>query len=167
MAVLSGHSGYMRHFWKKNRAGPFGLQAHHHHYGARLAVTGRWIVGQQGPAETKDTLFRARDWAGVMRLLDAEARSNATPYSKEPRDQLASSMVRLRASLNSPILWTGPIADQLIGVWALAEQVEPDAARPAEALLYAMEGCEIVSAGQVCAACDQVEAALKRPAKIR
>ena len=96
-----------------------------------------------------------------------EARSKASPYSKEPRDELASSVVELRASLNSPILRTGPIADQLVGVWALAEQVDPEAARPAEALLYAMEGCDLVSAGQVCAACDQVEAALKRPARSR
>jgi hypothetical protein len=165
--VLSGHSGYMRHFSKRNRAEPFGLQAHHHHYGAGLAATGRWIAGQQDPAEAKDTLFRARDWAGVTQLLESEARRKALAYPKEPRDELAESLVELRASLNSPVLRTGPIADQLAGVWALAEQVDPEAARPAEALLCAMEGCDLVSAGQVRAACDQLEAAVKRPARTR
>ena len=157
----------MRHFWKKDRAEPFGLQAHHHHYGAGLAATGRWIVGQQDPTEAKDNLFRARDWVGVTQLLENEARSKGPANPKEPRDDLASSLVELRASLNSPVLWTGPIADQLVGVWALAEQVDPEAAKPAEVLLCAMEGCDLVSAGQVRAACDQLEAAVKRPARSR
>ena len=85
----------------------------------------------------------------------------------EPSDELASSLVELRASLKSPVLRTGPIADQLVGVWALAEQVDPEAARPAEVLLCAMEGCDLVSAGQVRAVCDQLEAAVKRPARSR
>ncbi len=157
----------MRHFSRKSGAEPFGLQAHRHHHGAGLAAKGRWIAGQQDPADAKDALFRAGDWAGVTELLEDEARSEASPYPEAPRDELALSLAELRASLNSPVLRTGPIADQLVGVWALAEQVDPEAARPAEALLFAMEGCDLVSAGQVRAACDQVEAAVKRPARSR
>jgi hypothetical protein len=163
--MLFGDIGYMRHFWRKNGPEPFGLQARRPHYGAGLAATGRRIAGQQDPADAKDALFRARDWAGVTELLDDEARSKPSPYPKEPRDELALSLAELRASLNSPVLRTGPIADQLVGVWALAKQVDPEAARPAEALLCAMEGCDLVSAGQVRIACEHVEAALHRPAR--
>ena len=156
----------MRHFWRKNGLEQFGLQAHRHHYGAGLAATGRRIAGQPDPADAKDNLFRVRDWAGVTELLNDEARSKPWPYPKEPRDELALSLAELRASLNSPVLRTGPITDQLVGVWALAKQVDPEAARPAEALLCAMEGCDLVSAGQVRTACGQVEAAVKRPARL-
>jgi hypothetical protein len=64
-------------------------------------------------------------------------------------------------------LWARPVSSQLVDVWALAAQVDPEAARPAEALLYAMEGRELVTAGQVRVACDQVEAAMKRAPRSR
>ena len=155
----------MRHFSRKHGPEPFGLQAHRHHYAAGLSATGRRFAGHQDPADAKDALFRARDWAGVTQIFEDDARSEAELPSDEPRDELASALVELRASLNSPLLWARPVSDQLVDVWALAKQVDPNAARPAEALLCAMEGCDLVSAGQVSAACDEVETALKRSAR--
>lgn len=161
--MLLSDVGYMRYFWRKKGAEALGLQAHRHHCPAGLAATGRMLAGQQEPANAKDALFRARDWAGVAHLLEDEARTKKSRCAKEPRYEITSSLGELRASLNSPILRTGAIVDQLVDVWALAKEVDPEAARPAEALLCAMEGCALVSAGQVSSACDQVEAALTRP----
>ncbi len=110
----------------------------------------------------KDALFRAHDWAGITQILEDEARGKAAVYSKQPREELDSALVELRASLNGPILCARPVSNQLLDVWALAEHVDPEAARPAEALLCAMEGCDLVTAGQVRVACDQVETALNR-----
>ena len=155
--------GYMRHFWRSNRPETFGLQAQRHHYAAGLSATGRRFAGHHDAAAAKDALFRARDWAGVTKIFEYEARSKALP-STGPRDELVSALAELRASLNSPVLLARPIANQLVDVWALVKQVDPEAARPAEALLCAMEGCDLVTAGQVRVACDQVEAALQRPA---
>ena len=155
----------MRHFWRSNRPEPLGLQTHRHHYAAGLSATGRRFAGQHDPANVKDDLFRAHDWAGVTQIFEDEARSKAALPSTEPRDELASALVELRASLKSPVLRARPLSDELVEVWALAKQVDPEAARPAEALLCAMEGCDLVSAGQVRATCDQVETALRRPAK--
>ena len=155
----------MRHFWRSNRPEPFGLQAHRHHYAAGLSATGRRFAGLHDPANVKDDLFRARDWAGVTQIFEDEARNKAALPSTEPRDELASALLELRASLNSPVLLTRPIANQLVDVWALVKEVDPEAARPAEALLCAMEGCDLVTAGQVRVACDQVETALRRPAR--
>ena len=74
----------------------------------------------------KDDLFRARDWAGVTQISSRMRPGVRRRYlSKEPRDELASSLVELRASLNSPVLRTGPIADQLVDVWALAKASRP------------------------------------------
>jgi hypothetical protein len=113
----------------------------------------------------KDALFRANDWVGVKQLLEDEKAGETSPVSYDTPDVLASSLAKLRTSLGAPILRAGPIVGQLIDVWALAEEVDPDAARPAEALLWAMEGCDLVTAGQVSATCDQIEAALKSPAR--
>lgn len=138
------------------------FQAHVHHYAASLSAAGRRFPGHGDPTSAKDALFRARDWAGITQILEDEARGKAAVNSKQPGEELASAVVELRASLNGPILCARPVSNQLLDVWALAEQVDPEAARPAEALLCAMEGCDLVTAGQVRVACEQVETALNR-----
>ena len=152
----------MRHFWRKNGPEPLGFQAHVHHHAASLSTAGRRFPGHGDPTSAKDALFRARDWAGITQILDDEARGKAAEYSKQPCQELASALVELRASLKGPILCARPVSNQLLDVWALADQVDPEAARPAEALLCAMEGCDLVTAGQVRVACDRVETALNR-----
>lgn len=107
-------------------------------------------------AAIKESLFRAQDWAGVARLVEQERDSTVGVT-----DQLTSALAELRRSLDGPVVLVSQIIEQLIDVWALASCVSADVARPAEALLWAMEGCDLVTAGQVGAVCDHVEAALK------
>ena len=129
---------------------PLDFQAHVHHYAASLSAAGRRFPGHGDPTSAKDALFWVRDWAGITQILEDEARGKAAVNSKQPGEELASAVVELRASLNGPILGRAarfqPTARD---VWALAEQVDPEAARPAEALLCAMEGCDLVTAGLV------------------
>jgi hypothetical protein len=114
----------------------------------------------KNPGKAKEVLFRVQDWEGVVQLL-ADAKADDSGPATIDGDELASALAELRASLVSPILRVGQIAEQLTDVWALAANVDPAAARPAEALLWATEGCDLVTAGQVRASCDQVEAVLR------
>jgi len=111
----------------------------------------------------KEALFRAQDSGGVVRLL-ADKKANNLGPATNAGDELASALADLRTALDSPILRVGQIVEQMIDVWALATNVDPAAAKPVEALLWAMEGCDLVTAGQVRATCDQVEAVLRSPA---
>ena len=61
----------------------------------------------------------------ITQIFEDEARSKAALYSKEPREELASALVELRASLNSPVLWARPVSDELVEVWALAKASRP------------------------------------------
>ena len=147
--ALFSDVGYMQHFWTRNETEAFGLQGQRHGHAAGLAAASRRFARHEDVTAAKDALFRARDWVGVSALLDDEVRSTASSLPRDPRSELASSVAELRASLRGPVLRAGPVLEQLVSVWALAKQVDADVARPAEALLCAMEGCNLVTAGQV------------------
>jgi hypothetical protein len=149
----------MRHFLKAYDVEGVGLGPHGHHHVPVPARAHQGVSRHSAHAGVdKEALFRSRDWGKVKELLEA-GRTSGT--SEEARGELASALAQLRASLYGPVLPAAAIIGPLVDVWALAEQVEPGAAKPAEALLCAMEGCDLVAAGQVSAACDQVEAVLK------
>jgi hypothetical protein len=154
---------YMREFTNPTRTARTGPRVHWHRSGARWIGRLQPPFAHKNPVVAKDALFRANDWVGVKHLLEDEKTSQTSPVSYDTRDMLASSLLKLRTSLGAPILRAGPVVGELIDVWALAKEVDPDAARPAEALLWAMEGCDLVTAGQVSATCDRIDGALSRP----
>jgi hypothetical protein len=163
--VPVGEPGYMWHFSENDGRGRNGLRAYWHPSGPHWVYGQRRTVARKDLLAAKEALFRAHDWAGVKGLVESEEEGTQSPGASDARDELASYLRELRASLYRPVLRAGEIVEQLIDVWALAVEVDHEAARPAEALLWAMEGCDLVSAGQVSAACDQIEAVLSSPAR--
>ena len=153
----------MLHFIHATSSERTGLRGHWHRAAAGQSASQQRYVARKDLGMAKEALFRAQDSGGVVRLL-ADKKANNLGPATNAGDELASALADLRTALDSPILRVGQIVEQMIDVWALATNVDPAAAKPVEALLWAMEGCDLVTAGQVRATCDQVEAVLRSPA---
>ena len=67
------------------------------------------------PPMRKMTCSGRAIWAGVTQIFEDEAGSKAALPSTEPRDELVSALVELRASLNSPVLWAPPLLPRIGG----------------------------------------------------
>jgi hypothetical protein len=98
-----------------------------------------------------ETCLGDDDWAQIERLLAEAAHARAT---------ITGALNALRASLDSRVLPAGPITDQLLDVWALAHQVDPLLAKPAEVLLSSLVGRDLVTSAEITNTCDLIEAAM-------
>ena len=54
----------------------------------------------------------------------------------------------------------GLVIDRLIDIWTLACRIGPAATRPVETVLSAVAGRDAISADEIYAACDQIDAAI-------
>jgi hypothetical protein len=152
-------AGYMSAFWKRNRGVNDGHKSRWHPSmvdaagNVQRSVEDR-VVPRAGLA------LEDKDWQEIDDLLATERPPACASPSEQSITEVVSSLAGLRAMLNSQVLPAGRVMNRVIDVWAVAHQVGPEVARPAESLLTSLVGRDLVSAGEVIETCEQIEATL-------
>ncbi len=82
------------------------------------------------------------------------------PPQSDPCLAVHRAVDELRDSIDSYVLPAGLVIDRLIDIWTLACRIGPAATRPVETVLSAVAGRDAISADEIYAACDQIDAAI-------
>lgn len=122
----------------------------------------RWLdddpCGQ--PVRPRRLSLDEGDWREIEALLVSQPDGSPGAQSSEPLDSLVASLHTLRSFADSEITGVDPVTNQLLDVWAIARDIGPQVARPAETLLLALVGRDLVNFAEIVAVCNETQAAL-------